>query len=93
MARAGRLAFLLALAGCATQPPHGKAPGFLMGLLHGLEVPFSLVGSLFLRVRIYAFPNAGFGYDLGFVLGFGLLILLSFLLVLPRLGGFITRNR
>jgi hypothetical protein len=67
------VAFLLVatLAGCATQPiviAYG-APGFLMGIVHGLVVPFSLIGSIFMDIRIYAFPNAGGWYDFGFFLG------------------------
>jgi hypothetical protein len=59
------------LAGCATQPPlsGGDAPGFWLGLLHGAIAPFSLIASFFYDVRIYAFPNSGWWYDLGFFLG------------------------
>jgi hypothetical protein len=60
----------LILAACATQPPPSTtAPGFWLGCLHGLIAPFSLVASLFRDVRIYAFPNDGGWYDLGFYLG------------------------
>ena len=61
----------LALPGCARQPPPLPldAPGFFTGLLHGFLVLASLVGSLFTDVRIYAFPNSGFWYDLGYFLG------------------------
>jgi hypothetical protein len=52
-----RLAFLLAvlvvaLAACATQPTPTAydAPGFFMGLLHGVIAPFSLVGELLRNV-------------------------------------------
>jgi hypothetical protein len=31
--------------------------------------PFALIGGLLLEVRIYAFPNSGWWYDLGFMLG------------------------
>ena len=60
--------------GCATQPAvpgflSGDPPGFAMALLHGLIAPFALVGSVFAEVRIYAFPNSGLFYDLGFFLG------------------------
>jgi hypothetical protein len=34
-----------------------KPPGFLMGLVHGFISLFSLLGSLFLDIRIYGFPN------------------------------------
>jgi hypothetical protein len=60
------------LASCANQPlaQHGpEMPGFLYGLLHGAISPFALVASVFTDVRVYAFPNAGGWYDLGFVLG------------------------
>lgn len=83
----------LALASCATQPtaqPH--VPGFGAGLFHGFTAIFALAGSLYLHIRIYAFPNSGFWYDAGFVLGFGLSVITLFLLVLPRIGGFVTRG-
>jgi hypothetical protein len=65
--------FVLLIASCATQPiPHANdAPGFLMGLGHGFLIFFSLIGSLFWDIRIYAFPNNGGWYDLGFFLGAG----------------------
>jgi hypothetical protein len=71
----GRLLLLallvVALSGCAHQPPPALpgVPGFFSGLLHGFLVLVSLVGSLFTDVRVYAFPNSGFFYDLGFVIG------------------------
>ncbi len=72
-ARVGSVILMAALllAACATQPAPrvSDAPGFLLGLWHGLIVPFSLVASLFMDVRVYAFPNNGGWYDLGFVLG------------------------
>jgi hypothetical protein len=60
------------LAACATQPVLPTAvgvPGFWFGLLHGVIAPFALIGSLFSDVRIYAVPNSGWWYDLGFYLG------------------------
>jgi hypothetical protein len=61
----------LALAACATQPTPtgGDAPGFWLGFVHGVIAPFSLIASLFREVRLYAFPNGGGWYDLGFLLG------------------------
>jgi hypothetical protein len=61
----------VALAACAHQPhPSGDdLPGFFSGLLHGFTIVFSLIGSIFMDIRIYAFPNSGGWYDLGFVLG------------------------
>jgi hypothetical protein len=59
------------LASCATQPPPAElgAPGFFSGVLHGFLIFFSLVGSIFTDHRIYAFPNSGGWYDLGYFLG------------------------
>ena len=72
--RAWQIAVALAslLSGCAHQPPPLPmihAPGFFSGLLHGFLVFFAIVGSVFGGVRIYAFPNSGFWYDLGFFIG------------------------
>jgi len=66
------MVFLAAtLSACATQP-HPSAlepPGFWMGIVHGFTILFSLVGSIFTDYRIYAFPNSGVWYDLGYFLG------------------------
>jgi hypothetical protein len=65
------LVLALTLASCAHQPPAvaAGAPGFFMGLVHGGLSPIALVASIFTDVRIYAFPNGGGWYDLGFLLG------------------------
>ena len=66
------LVLVLVLASCAHQPPPSGAaplPGFLLGLLHGYISLFALIASLFFEVRVYDYPNAGFFYDLGFVIG------------------------
>jgi hypothetical protein len=63
---------LASLAACAHQPrplPFGNVPGFWNGLGHGIVAPIAFVVSLFKDVRIYAFPNSGVWYDLGFLLG------------------------
>jgi hypothetical protein len=77
------LAVVLLLTGCASQPPTpASGPGFLLALWHGFIAPLALVGVLlhwlgpatvvgayFGEVRIYAWPNSGPFYDLGFVIG------------------------
>ncbi len=78
-----RITFLIAIAlafivsGCATQPapdPYlSNLPGFWTGLLHGILMPFTFIGSLFTHVRIYNFPNSGRWYDFGFVIGAALI--------------------
>lgn len=67
----------LFLSACATQPtePSNEVPGFLLGLFHGFTIMFSLIGSLFTDYRIYAYPNSGFWYDLGYL--FGVMVLLG----------------
>lgn len=66
-------AVTLLLAACATQPfPDAyDPPGILMGIFHGFISPFSLIGSFFMDIRVYAFPNSGRFYDLGFIIGAG----------------------
>lgn len=46
-------------------------PGLISGLWHGLVAPYALILSLFTDVGMYAHPNAGFAYDIGFLLGVG----------------------
>jgi hypothetical protein len=80
------------LAACAHQPVRDIAgtPGFFLGLVHGFLAIFSLIGSLFLDVRIYAFPNTGFWYECGFLFGFFMSLLTAFLSVMARVGGWIS---
>jgi hypothetical protein len=87
-------ALALALAGCATQPPPAMdgAPGLLSGFVHGLVAIPALLASLALEVRVYAFPNSGFWYDLGFCGGFGLGMALLALPIIPFIGGYLTRR-
>lgn len=62
---------VLVLTGCAIQPTPDAydPPGFFLGILHGFTMFFALIGSLFMEVRIYSFPNSGFFYDLGYMVG------------------------
>jgi hypothetical protein len=49
-------------------------PGFFSGLWHGLIAPWTLILRLFLEIKMYAVPNSGWFYDLGFCIGFALSI-------------------
>ncbi|GAY07365.1 hypothetical protein [Pseudonocardia sp. N23] len=66
---------LVLAAGCAAVanpavPAAVGAPGFWSGLWHGIILPITFVVSLFVdQVAVYAVPNSGHLYDLGFVLG------------------------
>lgn len=62
---------VLVIGGCANQPSPVAydPPGFFSGLIHGFLILFSLIGSIFMDIRIYAFPNSGFFYDLGYLIG------------------------
>ena len=65
------LSLVFGLVACAHQPTPASydPPGFLYGILHGYLIFFSAIGSIFLDVRIYAFPNSGFWYDIGYAIG------------------------
>jgi hypothetical protein len=41
-----------------------------MGLVHGYLMLFGFIGSIFLDLKMYAFPNSGVMYDFGYLLGF-----------------------
>lgn len=61
------------LTACASRAPSSIAdegPGLLLGLLHGFIAPVALVVHLFESdVAVYAVPNSGGWYDLGFLWG------------------------
>lgn len=45
-------------------------PGFFSAIWHGLLAPWSLIARWFIEdVYMYATPNTGWFYDLGFLLG------------------------
>jgi len=63
---------LLTVAACASQPyvETENAPGFFMGILHGFISWIALIAHIFNPdIRVYAYPNSGGWYDLGFLLG------------------------
>jgi hypothetical protein len=56
------------------KPDGGDLPGFFTGVLHGVTVVFSLIGSITSGSRppeVRYCPNSGGWYDLGYVLGVG----------------------
>ena len=61
----------LFLASCATQSPENivDPPGFFYGLFHGFFILFTFILSLFTDYEIYAFPNNGWWYNFGFLIG------------------------
>lgn len=94
MRHVGFLTVPVFLAGCASQPAAaGDVPGFFMGVLHGLIALGTLAASLVWDVRMYAFPNSGFGYEVGFAIGFVITLVIIMLSVMARIGGFLTRSR
>jgi len=64
---------LLLLAACGfvgTEPISSwDPPGFFSGVWHGLLAPWTLILRLFLEIKMYAVPNTGWFYDLGFLIG------------------------
>jgi len=56
---------------CAGQPAPTayNPPGFFMGLIHGFIMLFSFIGSIFMDIRMYSFPNSGVMYDFGYLIG------------------------
>ena len=66
--------FILAgavLSACAYVPPMAQPspPGFFIGLFHGFISPFTVFLAIFTDIQMYASPNVGNWYDLGFLLG------------------------
>jgi hypothetical protein len=54
--------------------PSGDVSGFWSGLIHGIIAPITFIISLFDdNIRMYEVHNNGNWYDLGFVLGAGIL--------------------
>jgi len=66
-----RILLISFLAGCFATVGDGlgESPGFLMGIWHGILAPWTLLIRIFLDIRMYAFPNSGWGYDAGFMVG------------------------
>lgn len=72
---AGVLISLACLASCASQPDPSvmaDVPGFFTALFHCFAAPVTLFLGWLWDGRIYAFPNTGWFYDLGFMIGLSL---------------------
>ena len=64
------LLFLTACGFVGTEPISAwDPPGFFSGVWHGLLAPWTLILRLFLDIKMYAVPNTGWFYDLGFLIG------------------------
>ena len=64
------LVFLAACGFVGTDPVSTfDPPGFFMGVWHGLLAPWTLIGRLFMDIKMYAIPNTGWFYDLGYLIG------------------------
>ena len=77
------LVIALVLAACTAGPDpelgtaagDGVVAGFWLGLWHGIIAPVTFVVSLFTdSVALYEVHNSGNWYDVGFFLGFGVLL-------------------
>src|SRR3990170_604287 len=56
-------------------PEGGTVAGFWLGLWHGIIAPITFIISIFRSdVRFYEVHSDGFWYNLGFVLGAGILL-------------------
>lgn len=82
---------LILLTGCIAGPTSrfstGDPAGFAAGLWHGLLTPFTLIISfLNENVRMYEANNVGPEYDLGFLMGFFILLSIPATIRLSRKG-------
>lgn len=71
------LSLALVATACARQPEivvaPGDPPGFFLGLVQGFGIVFAFIGTFFVDdMALYAVPNSGWPYNLGFILGAGL---------------------
>lgn len=54
-----------------TQTADPELLGFTAGVMHGVIIPVSFFFGLFVspEIRVYAYPNVGTWYDVGYVFG------------------------
>ena len=83
----GVLTLVILLTGCTFAGTQAnEMPGFFMGVWHGIVAPFTLIIRFFIDIQMYAVPNSGFGYDIGFLLGIVGAIPIGWLATLISLG-------
>jgi len=58
------LVLLIALPNITNAPP-----SFLLGIWHGLLAPWTLLARIYTPIQMYACPNPGTPYDVGFIIG------------------------
>jgi hypothetical protein len=66
------LLMILLITGCgfaAAGYAPAEVPGFFDGIWHGLLAPWTLILRIFMDIKMYAFPNSGWFYDFGFLIG------------------------
>ena len=84
------ISILLLLAACGfvgTEPiTVWEPPGIFYGVWHGLLAPWTLLFRLFMDIKMYAVPNTGWFYDLGFLIGVVFSIPLGWIAALIALG-------
>jgi len=64
-------------------------PSFLMGIWHGIIAPYTIIVRFFLEIKMYAIPNSGLGYDIGFLIGIIGAIPLGWLATIISIGFFL----
>lgn len=70
------LLITIIFAGCTFIEPYSISyydpPGFFSAIWHGLIAPYTLIVRWFKDVEMYAYPNSGWLYDFGFLIGIAL---------------------
>jgi len=62
---------LVFVSSCAPAEVTEKEYGFLYGILHGVLLPFAVIGKIFsMDTGIYALTNSGTWYWIGYFIGF-----------------------
>lgn len=65
---------LITISACAPEGRSSEEFGFFGGIIHGICLPFAIIGKLFgAEIGIYAERNTGLLYWIGFILGLAVL--------------------